>query len=261
MATDTGKPRPSTIRRWCISRHHARVGRDKAEAEQLYERLLSLPWIRGRRIAVQNLARIRGDLTGARQLARLLDELAAEGPGRGGSAGLDIDLRAYTVAAYADVTARLAASQPGPETAELQRDARRRELQMARSVRQVIALPAYKRAYSRTVRPVYLETIERRIGTQTPENQTPETQRWEEALSLTEESSARELLDLISSTALPLLPPPADRAAAAAGGTGTTSAPASRGGRERGDRRPPRRIAPAGERPGRGGGPTGPASA
>ena len=210
-----------------ISRHHARVGRDKAEAEQLYERLLSLPWIRGRRIAVQNLARIRGDLTGARQLARLLDELAAEGPGRGGSAGLDIDLRAYTVAAYADVTARLAASQPGPETAELQRDARQRELQMARSVRQVIALPAYKRAYSRTLRPVYLETIERRIGTETPENQTPETERWEEALSLTEESSARELLDLISSTALPLLPPPADWAAAAAGGTGTTSAPAA----------------------------------
>ena len=67
-----------------------------------------------------------------------------------------------------------------------------------------------------TLRPVYLETIERRIGTETPENQTPETERWEEALSLTEESSARELLDLISSTALPLLPPPADWAAAAA---------------------------------------------
>ena len=77
-----------------IDRHHARVGREKAEAEELYERLLLLPWIRGRRIAIQNLARIRGGLTGARQLARLLDELTAEGLGRGGSAGLDIDLRA-----------------------------------------------------------------------------------------------------------------------------------------------------------------------
>jgi len=195
-----------------IDRHHARVGREKAEAEELYERLLQLPWIRGRRIAIQNLARIRGGLTGARQLAGLLDELTAEGMGRGGSAGLDIDLRAFTVTAYAAVAARLAAARPGPEAGELERDARQRELQLARSVRQVIALPAYKRAYSRTVRPVYLETIERRMSTEDPRDPLAEAERWEEILSLTEESSARELLDLISSTSLPLLPPPAEAA-------------------------------------------------
>jgi hypothetical protein len=207
-----------------IDRHYAKLGRDKSDAEQLYERLLSLGWIRGQRIAVQNLARIRGDLTGAHQLAQLLDELATEGLARGGSAGLDIDLRAYTVTAYASVTAKLAAARQGPETADLERDARKRELEMARSVRQVIALPAYKRAYSRTVRPIYLESIERRINTQDPEDHRPETERWEEVLSLTEESSARELLDLISSTALPLLPPPDELMAAGAGEKGMTFA-------------------------------------
>jgi hypothetical protein len=203
-----------------IDRHHAQVRREKSDAENLYERLLRLPWIRGRRIAIQNLARIRGGLAGAHQLAQLLDELAAEGPASGGSAGLDIDLRAYTVSAYAGVAARLAMTQPGPETEELERDARKRELEMARSVRQVIALPAYKRAYSRTVRPIYLETIERRVNGQEPDDQRPETERWEEVLSLTEESSARELLDLISSTALPLLPAPEEQMAVASGGAG-----------------------------------------
>jgi hypothetical protein len=223
-----------------IDRHHARVGREKAEAEELYERLLRLPWIRGRRIAIQNLARIRGGLTGARQLAGLLDELTAEGMGRGGSAGLDIDLRAFTVAAYVDVAARLAATQPGPEAVEFEQDARQRELQLARSVRQVIALPAYKRAYSRTVRPVYLESIERRISTEDPRDQRNQAQRWEEVLSLTEESSARELLDLISSTSLPLLPPPDEQMAPGAAGVATTTTEGLRrssGGRRGGLRR------------------------
>ena len=221
-----------------IDRHHARVGREKAEAEELYERLLRLPWIRGQRIATQNLARIRGGLTGARRLAGLLDELTAEGMSRGGSAGLDIDLRAFTVAAYVGVAARLAATQPGPEAEELDQDARQRELQMARSVRQVIALPAYKRAYSRTVRPAYLESIQRRISTEDERNQ---AERWEEVLALTEESSARELLDLISSTSLPLLPPPNEQLTPGAVRPAATSADGERRsaeGRRGGLRRP-----------------------
>ena len=229
-----------------IDRHHTRVGREKAEAEELYERLLRLPWIRGRRIAIQNLARIRGDLTGARRLAQLLDELTAEGLGRGGSAGLDIDLRAFTVRAYASVADKLARTQPSPETRELEQDARKRELQLARSVRQVIALPAYKRAYSRTVRPVYLESIKRRISTKAREDQRTQAERWEEVLSLTEESSGRELLDLISSTSLPLLPPPDEQMAPGAAGIATDSTQGqarSSEGRRGGLRRPASDIA------------------
>jgi hypothetical protein len=148
------------------------------------------------------------------------------------------------------VTARLAVTQPGPEAEERERDARDRELAMARSVRQVIALPAYKRAYSRTVRPIYLQTIERHVNAEEPGEEQSEAERREQVLSLTEESSARELLDLISSTTLPLLPPPEGEVAAAAREENTkremaeeTSAPkteVTRGGeRRRGGLRQP----------------------
>jgi CHAT domain len=190
-----------------ISLHYKELQCDLDNAKELYRKVLNLRWIRGQRIAAQNLARLDGTLAAARELRRLLNSLDAESSSHGGSAGLDIDLRVYTVDAYRKLAASLADADPSPATAELLEDAQGRELAMARSVRQVIALPAYKRAYSGAMRPAYLRHIEREITEQRADRNLS-NRLVGEVLSLVEESSGRELLDLMASSALPLLESP-----------------------------------------------------
>ena len=186
-----------------ISLNHEALRRDLGEAVELYAKVLSSPWARGQRIARQNLAILDGTIAGAEELRDLLDSLDAESSSRGGPAGLDIDLRFFTVDAYLKLTEKLAKADLGPAVAALVTDAADHELALARSIRQVIALPAYKRAYSKAMRPAYLRHIERELS-----HPGADGDNAERALVLVEEFTGRELLDLMSSSDLPLLTPP-----------------------------------------------------
>ncbi|MEV4416601.1 CHAT domain-containing protein [Catellatospora sp. NPDC049609] len=203
-----------------VGAHHVALHRDPAESDELYRRVLHLRWARGRRIAQQQLARRRGGFEGAQELAALLAELAEEAAATGGAAGLDIDLRSFTVACYQGVAATLPDTEEG-RTARA--DAAGRELEMARSVRQVIALPAYKRAYGGAVRPVYARRIAHLVGELAAG--LGDREHHEEIFSLVEESSGRELLDLMSTAALPQLDlTEGESGPAADGGSGEGSA-------------------------------------
>ncbi|MFE3519017.1 CHAT domain-containing protein [Streptomyces sp. NPDC059166] len=178
-------------------------------------------WPRGRRIARQQLAG-RAGADGLPELTRLLDDLERDAAGAERRSGLDVDFYAYTLGLYSQAAAKLpAGSRPG--------DVVDRWLRMARSVREAIALPVYKRTYSRHVRPVFLRAIGRRV-TACDHRQ----RSLEGILSLVEESSGRELLDLLASSAPPAFGPPSTMLAgtaapAGAGGTGRRSALGSMG--------------------------------
>ncbi|MFD3456628.1 CHAT domain-containing protein [Streptomyces sp. NPDC058691] len=181
-------------------------------AQRHFEELLTLPWERGRAIARQNLALRGGGAAGLAELGRLLDELERDDSADGHHAGLDVDFYAYTVRGYQRTAAALPpASRPG--------DVLERRLGLARSVRSAIALPAYKRAYARHMRPAFLHAIADAVvsgdGSQAGQ---------ERILSLVEESSGRELLDLLGSSRPSSLEPPARRIAGA-----PSPAPASGG--------------------------------
>ncbi|MEU6672903.1 CHAT domain-containing protein [Streptomyces sp. NPDC046925] len=154
-------------------------------------------WERGRRIARQNLARLGGGRDGLADLGRLLDELEDDAAGAGRRAGLDVDFYAYTVRYYRETAAAL-------PPAERPRDVLDRRLKMAESVREAIALPVYKRAYANHVRPAYL----RAIGAQMARGGHRQ-EDLEKIVSLVEESSGRELLDLLASSRPPVLGRPA----------------------------------------------------
>ncbi|MFC9286543.1 CHAT domain-containing protein [Streptomyces sp. NPDC057052] len=154
-------------------------------------------WERGRRIARQNLAKLGGGRDGLAELGRLLDELEDDAAGKGRRAGLDVDFYAYTVRAYRETAAALPASdRPG--------DVLDRRLAMAESVREAIALPVYKRAYAEHVRPTYLRAIGKEVS-----RDAHRQEDLERIMSLVEESSGRELLDLLASSRPPVLDRPA----------------------------------------------------
>ncbi|MFD7680265.1 CHAT domain-containing protein [Streptomyces sp. NPDC060187] len=190
-------------------------------------------WERGRRIARQNLARLTGGPDGLADLGNLLDELEDDVVGTGRRAGLDVDFYAYTVRYYRETAAALPA-------ADRPRDVLDRRLRMAESVREAIALPVYKRAYAHHVRPAYLRAIGARMarGGHRQED-------LEKIVSLVEESSGRELLDLLASSRPPVLGRPAHPLPTAPEGSR-----AARGSSE-GRRTPLRTQEPAGAAQGR----------
>ena len=198
-----------------IKRDYARLGLQRSEADRLFQRVQDLGWPRHRHIAQQQLAQALEPLAAAQELADLLTQIDQEA-GRGGrAAGLDVDLRWFTVDAFERMASQAAETRPGDEQAErLLRDALEAKLAIARSVRRVIALPAYKRAYGSTVRPAYSQRIGRILGELAASGATG--QDYENVLSLVEESTGRELLDLISSVDLPTMDAPPSAAAVAA---------------------------------------------
>jgi hypothetical protein len=202
-------------------------GRGRQEADRLFSVVQRLDWQRGRLIARQQLAQGHDSLAGARALADLLSELD-RGTGRlGRAAGLDVDLRWFTVDAFETLATRAVRAQPkNPEANRLLEQAGKAKLATARSVRRVIALPAYKRAYGTMVRPVYLDRIGRALEA-TAADGTSVAETREIALSLVEESSGRELLDLISSADLPTLTAPPTTADIARASAGARAAAAS----------------------------------
>ena len=148
-----------------IKDHYARLGLQRGDADRMFQRVKDLGWQRGRHIAQQQLAQGLDPRTGALELASLLQQIDQEAGRVGRAAGLDIDLRRFTVDAFERLATQAADAHPGDEEAErLLRDALEAKLATARSVRRVIALPAYKRAYGSTVRPIYLQRIGRILG-------------------------------------------------------------------------------------------------
>ncbi|MEW2519038.1 CHAT domain-containing protein [Actinacidiphila alni] len=169
---------------------------DPANAVTYYEGLLDQPWPRGARIARQNLAIRKGGPRGLAELGAMLDDLERDEGGTGRQTGMDVDFYAYTVRGYARVAGQLPPDARPSDVLE-------RRLTMARTVRGAVALPVYKRAYARHMRPAYLQAIAAAVltGDGSREN-------LEQILSLVEESSGRELLDLLGSSRPPVLAPP-----------------------------------------------------
>ncbi|MFC4150467.1 CHAT domain-containing protein [Micromonospora mangrovi] len=190
--------------------HQALLDRDRAEP--LFQELAKGRYPRGRLIARQHLAILKGNGEGARELQQLLDELVADSNAVGGI-GTDIHVATFTVDEYARLVAGLRGRISADEHRSLAEDVARKRFTMAESVRRAVAMPAYKRAYAKAIRPSYLERIADRIGRPGAEQVTAD--RAEEAFGLVESSSARELLDMLSTAALPQLPLPPSSAAAA----------------------------------------------
>ena len=209
-----------------IKNHYAMLGLQRGDADRMFQRVQDLGWARGRHIAQQQLAQGLDPRTGALQLAALLQQIDQEAGRVGRAAGLDIDLRWFTVDAFERLATQAADAHLGDEEAErLLRDALEAKLATARSVRRVIALPAYKRAYGSTVRPIYLQRVGRILGDLALGGATSQ-EGYEDVLSLVEESTGRELLDLISSVDLPTMnaPPSAATIAAPAVAAATVAA-------------------------------------
>ena len=201
-----------------IKNHYSVLGLQRGDADQLFQQVQDLGWQRGRRIAQQQLAGGLDAWTGARQLRALLQQIDGEAGRVGRAAGLDIELRRFTVDAFERLAGLVADARPGDEeAAQLLHEALEAKLATARSVRRVIALPAYKRAYGSTVRPIYLQRVGRILGDLAAGGAAGQ-EEYEDVLSLVEESTGRELLNLISSVDLPTLdaPPSASPATAAA---------------------------------------------
>lgn len=182
--------------------HQAQLQPERAY--KLFEELSKGTWKRGQLIARQHLARLTAGLEGIVKMRALLAELDDESAA--GDTGIDIAFYAYAVQIYADMAQRVFGEVSPKEYAELQEDVARRRLTMARSVRSVVAIPAYKRAYTKAVRPTYLERITALLQEETTASGFRHVR--EEAFGLAEETSARELLDLLSASSLPLLKAP-----------------------------------------------------
>lgn len=168
-------------------------GGESASVRALLHELAGLGWPRGALIAAQRLAVLDGGEPGIRALLGLVSTSTSEV-----SAGLDVDSAAFCTR----LATNLAEAMEEPARSALLAEIRAVQLDVARSVRQVIALPAYKRAYARTMRPVYSAGVRQRLD-DVPAGSGPEW--WEGTLALVEESNGRELLDLMASSSLPTL--------------------------------------------------------
>ncbi|MDN5853785.1 MAG: hypothetical protein L0K86_13255, partial [Actinomycetia bacterium] len=161
---------------------------DRGTARAHYDRVLLLGWNRGALIARQNLATLQDEPQAVLQdLRRLADDLASAA---GGERSTDIDIRWYTVNKMADTVHRL---RLGGRDAV--REVDDRKLGLARLVRPVVAIPSYKQEYANQIRPTFLAVAGRALARGRPDD----------ALAHVEESSARDLLDMMSSTTLPTL--------------------------------------------------------
>jgi len=150
-------------------------------------------------IAEQRLAVIHGGEAGLAEINALIDRLAAAGGGVGAEA--DVEIRSYSVGAKSEILNKFAAQLDAARLREEQEGLRRQTLAIGRSVRQVVVLPAYKRAYALAVRPSFLDNIASALAV--PPEIVLDRHRAEEAFGLIEESSGRELLDLLATSSLP----------------------------------------------------------
>ncbi|RZU76017.1 CHAT domain-containing protein [Micromonospora kangleipakensis] len=190
--------------------HQALLSDDNTARIQFTE-LLNERYGRGALIARQQLARLEakeGNAEGVEQLASLLEEVIGD-LHAGGSIGTDVELADHTMRHYVTAVNALDDAIRHRHEARVA-DLRRR---VAESVRRAVALPAYKRAYAKAVRPSFLERIAQELEEMAAASGPEPAER---AFGLVEESSARELLDMMATAELPRLTlPTAPRAAAA----------------------------------------------
>jgi hypothetical protein len=181
---------------------------DLDSARFLFGQVAEGKWRRGALIARQQLANLEPDAgTRTDQLRQLLrGDLAVSS---GSATGADLDVRAYTIKFFAASARKAGLSQPDGFTA-LEQEIENYELETARSVRQVIALPSYKRGYAGLVRPIYTAAASRALLRPWTDRKSL-AENHGDALSFVEESSARELLDMLSAGNLITLPPPSVR--------------------------------------------------
>jgi CHAT domain-containing protein len=174
---------------------------ERDEARRLLENLRDGQWRRGQRIARQQLADFVAPIEAAREIKSLLADIDREGASS--AAGMDIDIHAYTVGVYETIVKKLG-DREDEEAAGFRKDVARQRLAMARQVRQAVALPMYKRAWNKAIRPSFQQQIAQKVIRPAGAGG-PSPTDIEEAFGLAEESSGRELLDMLSAAGLPRL--------------------------------------------------------
>ncbi|WP_214406322.1 CHAT domain-containing protein [Pseudonocardia lacus] len=198
LASATGdgyREAQATLQQAQVLRHAH--GHSSSKVREKLERIRRLSWERGRLIAEQQIAHTDADEAGMRTLLQHAEDAISR------PSGVDLEIASGAVQRAREVLIEL----PGTVRNKWQERLRVVELKVVRSVRQVIALPSYKRAYAGTVRPIYLAEI-RRLLDDASATDTAEPEAWEDIVGLVEESTARELLDMISGAELPQLDPP-----------------------------------------------------
>lgn len=159
--------------------------RDKAL--ELFVVLEGLPWKRGQLIARQNIAGLKKN---AGDLVRMLH--AYELGRRDAVLGLDLRRLQWTARFLAECQGEV---DPHPYV-----------LRAIRAVRRVVKRASYKRIFAKEMRPVFFEETKRKLGAETNHDLgAPASDQVEDPLepllAVVEESSARELLDLVGAIA------------------------------------------------------------
>lgn len=205
--------------------HQARLAESSKSSESwraakhLYETVNKARWVRGQRIARQNLSKLRGlstekggdgDPAGAiDDFTTLFDEIDREQTSSGNNPGLDLHFHAYTIDAFetviGDEFAKRSLSKDFLETCRKRLDDERKKV--IRSFRRVVVIGTYKNSFSKLIRPIFMKWVADLLEgepIQNGPNQTagggriiPDSPGVREAVSLVEESAARELLDLV----------------------------------------------------------------
>ena len=178
-----------------------REGND-AEAEMLCRHVLVLGWARGERIAKQMLARIEARRGSFFKAKPFIDELflamRRDRARRGGDLGVDVRVHHYSVGALKKVLEirRKDAPRAQPEE-EAEREKAERLLEQEegetiRSVRRMVKVATYKTAFASFMQPFFLRRVEAKVTALSSQRDA-----WMEGVALVEESSSRELLDVL----------------------------------------------------------------
>jgi CHAT domain-containing protein len=171
--------------------HQAVLARENQVA--LFEQVRHREWRRGQVIARQRLAEVRGGWAGVEMIRELIAEEARQAES---GDGLDVSMYAYSV----DTLEQIVNAMPEEEVrrSKLRKEVIDDRIKLAESVRGAVSLPAYKRQYAASVRPGYRQAVGRILDL--PASTAKEH---EEAFRLTEESTGRELLDMLAAAVLP----------------------------------------------------------
>ena len=178
-------------------------------ARSILEEMQRGKWRRGQQIARQGLAYLEGKDPDKAQSAllkfkNLLEEVDASRRSRGSEFGLDLDFPNYTVVHATEVLKAIpnAASAKMPDGSEWADYLSKERLKNARSLRKVVTIAEDKFTYSaKTVQPAYRPEIGRLVRRRAKALQSGNLEgakAWaDEILSLVEESTSREVLDLM----------------------------------------------------------------
>ncbi|MDX2213965.1 MAG: hypothetical protein SFY66_11825 [Oculatellaceae cyanobacterium bins.114] len=183
-------------------------------ARKLFEEVTTRKWIRGKRIARQRLAEIDADEgnfdRAFKTIEQLISELREERQRQRGELGYDNHFLYYTVNVVFKKILE-AAQEKRVKLVERQLSYyqnlfQEEQLQMIRSVRNVVKISTYKNDFAKIFYPIYQDLIGGQIApiltSEKTLNQKVELKHLEKAFSFVEEASSRELLDLLQSVQL-----------------------------------------------------------